>query len=133
MIRTIAFLLPVILTLLWIGYLMYLFPLFGIPCVIGGLMYLKDRPKYRWISRLGLSVDQTYNVFWSPWYNWVLDPKKHLFGHPDETVSSVIGKNLKEDDREHWRYIEYLLVLALEAGEGDHSIPAIEDDEGYTK
>jgi hypothetical protein len=96
-------------------------------------MYLWKPKKYRWLPRLAYSIDQTFNAMFSPYLNFFLDPKEHLFGHPDETVSSVIGKNMLTDDRKHWKYIEKILVFVLEGNKRSHSDRAIEKDEGYRK
>ena len=87
--------------------------------------------KHNWSGAVIYSIDQTYNVVWRWWYNWTQKPDKHLFGHPDETVSSVVGKNLHL--KEHWTIINKILTFILDKNKGNHGIRSIEDDEGYTK
>jgi len=47
---------------------------------------------YFW--RLLLSIDQFFNVLLSPLLNLLLKPS-YPFGNEDETISSVMGKNLR--------------------------------------
>ena len=54
----------------------------------------------------------------------------HKFGRPDETASSVVGKNLLETGGLHWRMIEKLLSVIMEGGK-PHAVPSIEEDEGF--
>mgnify|MGYP000480591682 CR=1 FL=1 len=133
MFRFILFLIPIIITLGWLFYAAYLFPFLGVTLLIGLVFNIIDGRKYRWFSRLAYSLDQTYNAYWSVYLNIVMRPSKHLFGHPDETVSSVIGKNLLESEDNHWVYTEKALKLILERNKRPHSVRGIEKDEGYTK
>lgn len=88
--------------------------------------------RFNWHGRILMSLDQLYNVLLSPWHNLTLDPQFGLFGAEDETVSSVIGKQIKGGDkRGHWQFIEKVLRLVLEADKKGHSVSAIEEDEGY--
>ena len=54
---------------------------------------IKELSNYYWL--IGLSVDQTANAICQYWFNdWMLkDSKDYPFGHPDQTVSHVIGIN----------------------------------------
>lgn len=47
-----------------------------------------------WATRILLALDQLYGTIWGPLaLNWGV-PLCHKFGDEDETVSSVIGKNI---------------------------------------
>ena len=73
------------------------------------------------------SVDQHWQVIFAPLLNLGVTTK-HKFGNPDETASSVVGKNLRATNGRHWILIERLLSVVLEGGR-PHSVPSIEDDE----
>ncbi len=47
----------------------------------------------RWLWNLLISVDQFFNVLLSPLLNMLVAKSGARFGHPDETLSSVMGKN----------------------------------------
>jgi len=83
---------------------------------------MKDAIKnYLW--RLLVSVDQFINVLISPIFNYLLQPD-HLFGYPDETLSSVFGKN-----REKCRVCGWICWV-LDELDTDHCDRNIEKDEG---
>ena len=47
-----------------------------------------------WIWNILISLDQLANVVFAPIFNWVFPTHpEHLFGKPDETISSVFHKN----------------------------------------
>jgi hypothetical protein len=55
-------------------------------------------------------------------------------GHPDETVSSVIGKNIVcNDPRGYWVMIDSVLAEFLEESGNVHGPKHIEEDEGDRK
>lgn len=49
----------------------------------------------RWAWNLLLSLDQFANVLFAPLLNRALRPTAARFGDPDETLSSVFGKNVQ--------------------------------------
>lgn len=77
--------------------------------------------------RVMLSLDQGWQVLVSPWLNLWKHP--HRFGAPDETASSVLGKNLEETGLFRYKACEFVLSWVFEGGK-PHSVRAIEDDEG---
>jgi hypothetical protein len=80
----------------------------------------------RYVLSVLTSVDQLWQVIASPVLN--LWQHKYRFGNPDETASSVIGKNLRSGNGLEYRIIEFVLSWLFEFGK-PHSIKAIEDDE----
>lgn len=87
-----------------------------------------ENPLTKWACYCLTSLDQTWQVTLSPLLN-IAPNIVHKFGHPDETASSVVGKNLQATGALHWKMIEWCLATILEGGK-PHSIPAIEADEG---
>ena len=81
----------------------------------------------KWADQFMTSIDQTWQVLFSPLLNLGVTTK-HVFGYPDETASSVVGKNLRDTNLLRWRMIEKVVTI-LEGGK-PHSIPSIEEDEG---
>lgn len=81
----------------------------------------------RWAVQVLTSIDQHWAVLLKFPLNMAPD-MVHGFGNPDETASSVVGKNLKATGAWHWKAIEFCLAYLLEGGKA-HSIPAIEEDE----
>jgi len=67
-----------------------------IPMFIYGL--IRSRNTKQWYLNLAISKDQYGNVLGMYFFNDLLITKvsKHRFGHPDETISSVLGKNKRE-------------------------------------
>lgn len=77
-----------------------------------------------WI-RLAVSLDQFGGVVMGGFFNLVLiKSKTDTFGDPDETISSVLGKNQKAGTL---RYLGRRLVALLDWLEEDHSLNAIEN------
>ena len=75
---------------------------------------------------LALSLDQLGNVAMSGLFNMILIKwvSKDKFGNPDETISSVLGKNKKDETLAHLgRWLDFLLNEIDE----DHSINSIEE------
>lgn len=60
--------------------------------------FFKAKNKKQWYLNLAISKDQYGNVLGMHLFNDLLITKqsKHKFGHPDETISSVLGKNKRE-------------------------------------
>lgn len=84
-----------------------------------------------WVTKWGdntmTSIDQHWNVVLAPILNRFVKTE-HKFGNPDETASSVVGKNLRDTNDPEWRYIEFVASWLLEGGK-PHCIPSIEEDE----
>jgi hypothetical protein len=59
---------------------------------------IRVRNKKQWFLNLAISKDQYGNVLGMYLFNdlLILKKAKHRFGHPDETISSVLGKNKRD-------------------------------------
>jgi len=79
----------------------------------------------KWADYNMTSLDQTWQVLFAPILN-IGVTTNHKFGHPDETASSVVGKNLRDTGLFRWKFIEKIVSILLEGGK-PHSIPSIED------
>jgi len=75
---------------------------------------------------LAISLDQFGNVVMAGLFNIIMikNTSINLFGNPDETISSVLGKNKRDNTL---FLLGYLLDYILNKIEKDHSINAIEE------
>lgn len=74
-----------------------------------------------------IALDQWFNAMFAPLLNRLLQPLELFrFGYVDETVSSVIGKNLTA--AEHFVIIDNILSIVM--FDPNHSYDARELDEG---
>ena len=75
--------------------------------------------------KMAISLDQFGNVALQKTFNFILIKRnaKDKFGNPDETISSVLGKNQKKATLS---YLGRRLVALLDAIEKDHSLKSIE-------
>lgn len=112
-----------------------LFLVILIPAVIWGIgtsfwkRNLKEAGNelYLWLFSWALSIDQLGNAVYKDLFNdTLIKPKGVPFGNPDETISSVLGKN-KQIDR--LTRTGKLLDFILDKLDPDHSIKSIEKDE----
>lgn len=81
-----------------------------------------------WFWSVLVWADQGLNTIAGPVLNWALDPL-HLFGDPDETLSSVMGKNVRDGACRGC----YLVCRLLHAFDPYHCPKSIEADEGKTR
>ena len=82
--------------------------------------------------RIAVSIDQMGNVVCGTLFNYTLiqSGSPHAFGHEDETISSVIGKNKKINQLSTLgRGLDWILNVL----DHNHSIKNIEEDEGVKK
>lgn len=79
----------------------------------------------KWGFNVLISLDQLFNAVYGPLLNKLLGAK-YRFGFPDETVSSVVGKNLQTAP--HFVIIDKWLSFFLR--DPNHSEDAIEKNEG---
>lgn len=111
-----------------------LFGVLLIPAIIWGVMASYFRQKFNngtqrvseWIYAWAVSIDQLRNVVCRELFNDILITNSGAkFGHPDETISSVLGKN-KLSGTLSWagRALDWLLHKL----DPNHSINAIEND-----
>ena len=84
-----------------------------------------------YLFNCALATDQHANVFLAKLFNDVMIKQGgHKFGNPDETISSVLGKNkLMGKLSLCGKCLDYILHLLDE----NHSIKSIEHDENHTK
>ena len=77
---------------------------------------------------LAISLDQFGNVAMGSFFNSILttDNRPHLFGDPDETISSVLGKNKLNNSLST---LGNTLDSILNSLDDNHSINSIEDGE----
>lgn len=89
--------------------------------ILWDIKYLNN---YYW--NIALSLDQLGNVVMSGLFNAILINKysEHLFGNPDETISSVLGKNFVGGTL---TIVGWYLNMLLNKIEKDHTIKSIED------
>jgi hypothetical protein len=85
-----------------------------------GIFYLSQN-----FRAIAVSIDQLGNVVCSHLFNITLIKKdsKHLFGNPDETISSVLGKNKLNGTLTK---IGIILTKILHFFDKNHSIKSIE-------
>lgn len=82
------------------------------------------------LAKIALSIDQTGNVIMADLFNIVLISKDgYKFGNEDETISSALGKNKKQNKLTK---VGKMLDWVLDKIEPNHSIKYIEFDE-HTK
>lgn len=79
-----------------------------------------------YFHNLALSLDQFGNVSMQRTFNFLFikNKSKHKFGDPDETISSVLGKNQKAGTL---IYLGKRLVALLDYLDENHSIKSIEN------
>jgi hypothetical protein len=89
---------------------------------------IRVRNKKQWFLNLAISKDQYGNVLGMYLFNdlLILKKSKHRFGSPDETISSVLGKNKREGTLTK---IGQILSNVLDFLDHNHSIKSIEEDE----
>ena len=115
-----------------LGAILYLIAIFVTPIfnLIGFITILFKPKKIRnkVFKDLAISKDQHSGVYVQFWFNsWMLkNESKDLFGHPDETISSVLGKNKRSN-----KLTKFGLYWAnwLNKREANHVELSIEDDE----
>lgn len=78
---------------------------------------------WRWLAPLLVAVDQFFNVVLRKPLGWVFASDQ--FGEPDETISSVLGKELRAGNR---RVLWVCRLLHL--FDRGHCEKSIEEDEG---
>lgn len=77
-----------------------------------------------WIWGVLVSIDQTVQVILAPILNKIFDvSEEHKFGNPDETLSSVFGKNMQRCKACNW------VCRLLHKIDPNHCEKSIEHDE----
>lgn len=111
------------IVLLPIGFIWGLIASFINVKPLTGFKYLADS-----FLSIAVSIDQLGNVVCARLFNFVLikDDFDNPFGNPDETISSVLGKNKLS---ENLTFVGKALSSLLDALDKNHSIKSIEKDE----
>jgi hypothetical protein len=78
----------------------------------------------KYLFNCAIAADQHANTFLAKLFNDIMiQVGGHQFGNPDETISSVLGKNVKS---KKLSYIGKVLNFILNQIDKDHSIKSIE-------
>ena len=80
---------------------------------------------FHWLYNVAYSLDQFANAFLYPLFNMLMGNNSYPFGNPDETISSVMGKNIKAG---HCRGCYYICRI-LNLFQSRHCERSIEEDE----
>ena len=103
-----------------------LLPIVAIYVVIKTI--LKERPRTLkvWFYRTAMSIDRFANVNAAELFNDIFIKKGgYKFGHPDETISSVIGKNQRDKTLTRiGRFLRYILNKI----EPNHCLDSIDEN-----
>ena len=84
---------------------------------------------WKWLFNVLIAIDQLANAAFYPLLNWCLNtPPEARFGSPDETLSSVFGKNIRANRCKACKIICKILDV-LDPRPGSHCKQSIEDDE----
>lgn len=78
-----------------------------------------------YLQRLFVGTDQLLNVIFYPLLNLLLSDGSYLFGHPDETLSGVMGKNVRAGKCRGCYFICRYILHPIDKG---HCEKAIEDE-----
>ena len=125
----------IFLSILLLKVAVVLFVLLLIPAIIWGIVASFWKRKFKngtneiakWFYAWALSIDQLGNVVCKELFNDALiTPSGIEFGNPDETISSVLGKN-KLNNSLTW--LGKSLDWILNKLDPNHSINSIEEDE----
>ena len=80
----------------------------------------------RWFWNCLIGIDQFGNALFGPLLNLLLQPSAAYFGDPDETLSSVFGKNVQSGDCRGCR----LVCRILNWIDPGHCRESIEEEDG---
>ena len=82
-----------------------------------------------YLFRCALATDQHANSFLAKLFNDIMiKTGGHKFGNPDETISSVLGKNKLMGKLSYFgKVLDFILHLL----DNNHSIKSIEEDENF--
>ena len=78
----------------------------------------------KYLFNCAIATDQHANTYLAKLFNDIMiKPGGHKFGNPDETISSVLGKNLQKNNLS---FIGKCLNFILDQIDSNHSIKSIE-------
>ncbi len=115
-----------------INFLLYLIAKFTTPAFnfVGfiTIVFKKKEIRQKVFKDLAIGKDQYTNITIQFLFNnWMLkNNSKHLFGNPDETISSVFGKNKRDNTLNKFGNFWAMFLNTLDK---NHVEKAIEDDE----
>jgi len=81
----------------------------------------------RYLGQIAVWADQGVNVVAAPVLNAMTSDRSYKFGNPDETLSSVMGKNVRNGT---CRGCHWICKYILHPIDRNHCIESIEEDEG---
>ena len=87
---------------------------------------MKLKSIFGYFIRILYSIDQLFNVILYPILNPLLGKGSYKFGHPDETISSVLGKNITSG---HCKGCYFICRWILHPIHKEHCKKSIENDE----
>lgn len=125
----------IFLAILLLIVAIFLFGVLLIPAILWGIVASFWKRKFKngtnevakWFYAWALSIDQLGNVVCKELFNDALiTPSGIEFGNPDETISSVLGKNKVKNTLTK---TGLALVWTLNKLDPNHSINSIEEDE----
>lgn len=108
-----------------------LFPIFLCYVILKSIFKWDIRILKIWFYRTSYSVDQTGNVIGNNLMNDILIKKGgYQFGNPDETISSVIGKNYRDDTL---TVLGKSIRFILDSLDYNHCLNSIDNEETNTR
>lgn len=108
-------------------------PILAVHFIFCTIMAVKRHPKF---GDYGLDVfigwDQLANAMFAPLWKRIFDDPPFRFGHPDETISSVIGKNVTHEPAKSHKalFIVNKWLSKADPHSDNHGRDSIEADEG---
>lgn len=107
------------------------FPIVGTYTLIKTLIKWDFRILKIWFYRTAVSIDQMGNTIGAPLFNDIfIKVGGYKFGNTNETISSVIGKNYRDNTLSR---CGKLLRRILDFMDDNHSLKSIEEDEYNTR
>lgn len=91
----------------------------------GTIISLKKREWSKWNKDLAIAKDQYGNSVCKYLFNWLLIKKEgYKFGNIDETISSVLGKNKRDNTL---KYLGKFIDKVLHKLDNNHSLNSIDE------
>jgi hypothetical protein len=82
-------------------------------------------------ERVFIAYDQLVNATFGGFLNWLFKRPMYKFGWPDETISSVLGKNIRIGGCDSSILIVDRWLSYIDPTSDHHCIDNVEDDEGF--
>jgi 8-oxo-dGTP diphosphatase len=118
--------LELLLLIVAITLLYVLLPVVAIYVILKTILRKRPRTLKVWFYRTAMSIDRFANVNAAELFNDIFIKKGgYKFGHPDETISSVIGKNQRDKTLTRiGRFLRYILNKI----EPNHCLDSIDEN-----